>query len=78
MKAKKGDRVLLDTSAWGPERFERFRVERVGTETIGGTWETGPLTGRHATLARGTFDQRLVEVLPPGLAGGPGRGVAEG
>lgn len=65
MKAKKGDRVILDTSSWAGSRFERFRVTRVGTETVSGVWETGVLEGREATIARSTFDQKFVEVVTP-------------
>ena len=63
MKAKKGDRVLLDTSRWSESTVQRFRVTRVGSETVGGTWETGELADKEANLPRYLFDQITVEVL---------------
>jgi hypothetical protein len=60
---KKGDRVLVATG-WSAQAVQRARVERVGAQSVGLTWETGELARRPANVAREHF--RVVEVLKEG------------
>lgn len=53
---KQHDRVIVRTHGWSEQAFQRFYVTRVGTNTVSGTWETGELKGREATISKDYFD----------------------
>ena len=60
MRAKKGERVVIE-AGWSGSAYQRFKVERITTFAVHGTWETGPLATKEAAIAHEHF--RVVESL---------------